>query len=102
MKEVLIGALAFATFAVAGAQADASRNCADRDDVLARLAEGYGEVRQSIGIGANNSIVEVFASSETGTWTITVTNHSGLTCLVATGQAFEETHEVLETAKDDA
>lgn len=102
MKEILFGALAFTILAALGAQAQTARNCAERDQVLSRLAEGYGEVRQSIGIGANNSIVEVFASKETGTWTITVTNHSGLTCLVATGQAFEETQDVLDTAKDDA
>lgn len=102
MKTLLIGALTFTTLAAFGAEAQSSRNCAERETVLTRLADGYGEVRQSIGIGANNSIVEVFASKETGTWTITVTNHSGVTCLVATGQAFEETEEVLETGKDDA
>ena len=46
--------------------------------------------RQSIGLGDNNQVVEVFASTETGTWTITVTNPNGLTCLVASGQAFED------------
>ena len=69
--------------------------------VVTRLAESYGEVRQSIGLGTNNSIVEVFASNETGTWTITVTSPSGITCLVATGQAFEMTRDVLEPAKQD-
>lgn len=102
MKTLLIGALAMSTLAALSTQAQASRNCAERETVLTRLAEGYGEVRQSIGIGANNSIVEVFASTETGTWTITVTNHSGVTCLVATGQAFEHTEDVLVTGKDDA
>jgi hypothetical protein len=63
--------------------------CAMRKDVLARLATAYGETRQSIGLGTNDQVVEVFASLETGTWTITVTNPNGLTCLVASGQAFE-------------
>ena len=61
-----------------------------RQHVLDRLASAYGETRQSIGLGENNQIVEVFASAETGTWTITVTNPNGLTCLVASGQAFED------------
>jgi hypothetical protein len=65
-------------------------NCAMRQNVIDRLASAYGETRQSIGLGANNQVVEVFASPETGTWTITVTNPSGLTCLVASGQAFED------------
>ena len=34
-------------------------------------------------------LVETFASAETGTWTITVTMPTGVTCLVASGQAFE-------------
>jgi len=64
-------------------------NCAMREHVIARLATAYGETRQSIGLGANNQVVEVFASVETGTWTITVTSPNGLTCLVASGRAYE-------------
>jgi hypothetical protein len=70
-----------------------SGNCAMRQHVIARLAGTYGETRQSIGLGANNQVVEVFASLETGTWTITVTNPNGLTCLVASGQAYEPVAE---------
>jgi hypothetical protein len=66
-------------------------NCAARATVIERLTEEYGETRQSIGLARNNSIVEVFASLETGTWTITVTDTSGITCLIAIGQAFENT-----------
>ena len=64
-------------------------NCADHARVVERLASGYGESRQSIGIGADNTVVEVFASLDTGTWTITVTQAGGLTCLVASGAAFQ-------------
>ena len=84
------------------AAAQAGRNCAPRDAVVERLAEGYGETRQSMGLGANNAVVEVFASEETGTWTITVTMPSGLTCLVASGQSFETLAEALPTKKKDA
>ena len=69
-------------------------NCAPREIVVQRLAEGYGETRRSIGLGANNAVVEVFAS-ETGSWTITVTFPNGSTCLVASGQAFETLAETL-------
>ncbi|MGB0658681.1 MAG: hypothetical protein ACPGNV_00790 [Mangrovicoccus sp.] len=43
-----------------------------------------------MGLGANNSVVEIFASDKTGTWTITVTMPNGTTCLIASGQAFED------------
>jgi len=78
------------------------RNCAERTAVVERLASGYGETRQSMGLGANNAVVEVFASDETGTWTITVTNAQGVTCLVASGQHFEELAEALPAKGDDA
>ena len=75
--------------------AQSSRNCGERAQVVQRLVEGYGETRRSLGPGANNTIIEVFASVGTGTWTIIVTLPSGITCLVAAGQAYEEINEDL-------
>lgn len=69
--------------------ADARPNCAERETVVAELASRYGETRHGIGLAANNAVMEVFASAETGTWTITVTLANGMTCLVASGQNYE-------------
>ena len=77
-------------------------NCAPRDVVVARLAERYGETRQSIGLGANNAVIEVFAAPDTGTWTITMTTPGGTTCLVASGQAYEALADALPGPGDDA
>ena len=77
-------------------------NCGPREVVVTRLAEGYGETRQSMGLGANNAVIEVFASDETGSWTITVTQPSGVTCLVASGQGYEQLAEALPPKGDDA
>ena len=84
------------------AQAQGLSNCAPRERVVERLADKYGETRQSMGLGANNAVVEVFASLESGSWTITVTSPAGITCLVASGQAFEELAEALPPKGDDA
>ncbi|WP_299138096.1 hypothetical protein [uncultured Tateyamaria sp.] len=102
-KLKMMGALA-ATCAVmtSAAQAQQNRNCGPRELVVNRLAEGYGETRQSMGLGANNAVIEVFASDDSGTWTITVTTPNGMTCLVASGQAFEELAEVLPAQGNDA
>jgi hypothetical protein len=101
MKELLFLTLGFAALAANGAQAqNQSRNCAPRDAVLERLASSYGETRQSIGLGTNNAVVETFASLETGSWTIVVTQPSGISCLVASGQAFEPVTEELKSAYD--
>ncbi len=77
-------------------------HCATRDLVVERLAQQYGESRQSIGLGSQGSMVEVFASEESGSWTITVTMPNGSTCLMATGQAYEKLAEVLPADGDDA
>ena len=87
-----IGAMLLAT---QHAYAQSTRNCAERAQVVSRLADGFGETRQSMGIGRNNTVVEVFASDETGSWTITVTLPNGMTCLLVSGQAFEELSEEL-------
>lgn len=94
--------MTIATQGHAQGQTAGTRNCAPREAVVERLAEGYGETRQSIGLGANNAVVEVFASDETGTWSITVTAPGGLTCLVASGQSFEKVAEALPAKGNDA
>ncbi len=93
--------LATIGFATSSA-AQGARNCGPRTAVVDRLADGYGETRQSIGLGTNNAVVEVFASHESGTWTITVTTPNGLTCLVASGQSFETIAETLPAKGNDA
>lgn len=79
-----------------------AQNCAARDLVVERLTVKFKETRQSIGIGANNAVVEVFGNSDTGTWTITVTMPNGTMCLVASGQAFETLAEALPPEGNDA
>ena len=66
-----------------------ARNCGPRDAVISTLGDRFGETRQSIGLGASGQVMEVYASHETGTWTITVAMPNGVTCLMASGQSFE-------------
>lgn len=99
----LMNSFAVAAVLMAGpVLAQSGQNCAPREMVVDRLASKYGETRQSMGLGANNAVVEVFASDSSGSWTITVTSATGVTCLVASGQAFEELAEVLPIEGNDA
>jgi len=100
MKKTIF-ALAALTLAAAPAIAE-NRNCAPRDMVIKRLAEKYGESRQSIGMGQQGMVMETFASGETGSWTITVTTPNGMTCLVASGQSYEVLAEALPETDTDA
>ena len=76
--------------------------CGPRAAVVKTLAEKYAETRRSIGISANNMVMEVYAAAESGTWTITVTTPQGLTCLVASGLGFEAVVEELPARGDPA
>lgn len=93
---------ALVALAATHAKAQPATNCAPRDVVVSRLGSSYGETRRSIGLGNNNSVVEVFASDTTGSWTITVTRVDGITCLVASGQAFDTLDDALPSKTDDA
>lgn len=84
------------------ASAGSPQNCGPREIMVTRLAEGYGETRQSVGIGSDNAMVEVFASDKTGSWSIVVTMPAGVSCLVASGQSFEEVAEALPALGNDA
>ena len=102
MKHNVIAAALGLSLIGVSVDAQNTRNCAPRELVVDRLASGYGETRQSIGLGKNNAVIEVFASDETGTWTITVTSPAGQTCLVASGEAFETMAEALPAKGNDA
>lgn len=78
-----------------------NRSCGPRDRVVQRLETTYGETRQSIGLAPNSGVIEIFASDQTGTWTITVTTPNGTTCLVASGQAFESFPQASVTPGQD-
>ena len=64
-------------------------NCAPREIVVQKLSDQWGETRRSVMLARGNRMVEVFASGDTGTWTILATLPSGLACVVASGTAYE-------------
>ncbi len=104
MLRPVLSAAALAVALAAGASpaaAQQSRTCADRDKVLGKLETDFGETRQSYGLAANSSLIEVYASAETGTWTILVTTAQGVTCILAAGQAFENTKGDVTPVKGD-
>ena len=62
--------------------------CAPREQVVARLETVYGETRRRAVRETDDWLIELFASAETGSWTIAVTTHDGTACLVASGRGF--------------
>lgn len=83
--------LIFSLFCVISTHVEAQQghSCGDRLRVIDILDKKYGESRQSFGLGTNQYLVEIFASRETGTWTIIETAPNGRTCILAAGESFE-------------
>jgi hypothetical protein len=69
-------------------EGQAARACAPHDAVVQQLAEGYGESPRALGLGSNNVLMHLFANEVSGSWTITVTTPAGISCLLASGEAF--------------
>lgn len=63
--------------------------CASRNAVVERLEQRFGEVRQAVGLNRENGLIEFFAAADTGTWTILLTRPDGVSCLIASGDTFE-------------
>jgi hypothetical protein len=94
MKMLFALSLGFGGLILATHAGYAAPQCGPRAEVMAALTGKYGETRRGMGIAANNTMMEVFASETTGTWTITVTTPEGTTCLAASGDRFEAMAEV--------
>ena len=55
-----------------------------------------------LGLSVLGFTASLIASAESGSWTITVTMPTGMTCLMASGQSFEALAEAVPTADNDA
>jgi hypothetical protein len=84
MKYLLAALLAFAAY-----PALAIQQCNTRESILSQLEKNYGEVRLMAGLAGNGNMLEVFANTTTGTWTITATRPDEITCLIGSGGRFE-------------
>lgn len=62
--------------------------CGDRPAVLADLKGRYAEQPKSMGLVSNGAILEIL-TSKTGSWTILITTPKGMSCMMATGEHWE-------------
>ncbi len=76
--------------AVGPPDAQAQMACGTRDSVVAKLGDKYGEVRHGGGLAGPTAIFEIWTSEATGTWTILKTTPSGLTCVMAVGEDWQD------------
>ena len=82
-------AVLISTLIASSAAAQNARNCGNRDKIIDRLTNHYGEQRTGAGLTPNNGMMEIYASEEKGTWTVLITMPSGMSCLLAAGQDWQ-------------
>jgi hypothetical protein len=92
----------FAVLLSATQIAHGAPQCDSRDAVTALLADRYGETRRTVGIAGQAAVMELYASDETGTWSITMTLPDGRMCLMASGSNHEVVTEELPAKGDPA
>ncbi len=90
----LTAAAAFALIATSGAPAAAQQPlCGERASLVTQLQQKYGEDRRAVGLQGGRVMLEIFASRETGSWTILFTRPDGVACAMAAGEAWREDWE---------
>lgn len=70
-----------------------AQNCAEREHVIAKLQDNYSEELAFGGLQktrGTQSVMEVWTSKKTGSYTVLVTQANGITCIVAVGTDFFE------------
>ena len=73
--------------------AEAQSACGVRAKFIETLAKNYQESPSAFGIAGQRNLVELFVS-KAGTWTMLVTQPSGMSCIVAAGQSWEQFPQV--------
>ncbi|MCG8511930.1 MAG: hypothetical protein MI741_22160 [Rhodospirillales bacterium] len=88
---IFAGAAALATSRLFGATGPASAQtaCAAHADVVNQLSAKHSEAPVGIGLASNGGIVQIFSSKDGATWTIVMTMPSGVSCLMAAGESWE-------------
>lgn len=80
---IIFGAAALAPPLPAHAQ---SSTCLPRTALVEQLERRYHEHLTGAGLQNPEQLIEVWASSETGSFTIFITRPDGVSCIVATGK----------------
>ena len=93
---VLLGAIAAS---LGTAPASAQSVCGDRSEIVTRLETGYEEKAAAIGLSGNGGVVELY-KSEKGSWTLLITRPSGMSCLIAAGESWEDTPNSTPSMQD--
>lgn len=64
--------------------------CHDHDEIARQLRDRYDETPVSLGLQGNGNLLQVYSSIRTGTWTVVSTMPSGIACILAAGDGWQQ------------
>src|SRR5262245_21726985 len=88
-KLSMVLALLTLTTAAAPAMAQQPMACADRSALIGQLQDKYYEQAQGVGMTGSGAVMELMTSDK-GTWSLIVTMPNGKSCLIATGDDWQQ------------
>jgi hypothetical protein len=86
----VLGLIGLTALAVPTPTQAAGLSCGERDTVIGRLAQSFGESFGGGGLQDSDAVFEVWVSEASGTWTILMTRADGTTCIMAAGTDWEK------------
>jgi hypothetical protein len=89
-RAILTSATAVAVLAVPGMAVAAPLACGARTDVITNFASKYHEQPRSMALTNDGQLLEVLKSDDGTTWSILITTPEGVSCLVATGEDWQD------------
>jgi len=78
------------------ANAQAPAPCTTRTRMIEKLGSRYAETPIAMGLASNGGLVELLASTDGTTWTVIVTNPSGLSCILAAGESWQDRRQIAQ------
>ena len=81
----------FAAILLAGiaGKAEATPQSGDHDKIVDVLGNKFKERRRVMGVVNSKAVMEIFMSPQ-GTWTMVITDTSGLSCIAASGEEWQD------------
>lgn len=68
----------------------ANRMCGNRSSLVEMLINKYNETPRALGLSSSNKLAMEIYVSEKGTWTVMMTTTSGITCIMAAGNSWQQ------------
>ena len=85
----LVAVIAAISLASVAGKAEAAPQCGNHDKIIEVLGNKFKETRRVMGVVNAKAVMEIFMSPQ-GTWTILITDTSGLSCITASGEEWQD------------